>query len=177
MFPSVVFLQADLYNSARSIRGPWPACFLAGRRYSFAVIDIYASNAGDKGCDFTVNKNRPVNLDIATIKLPITAYVSILHRASGIVLFAAMAILLCGLDSSLESSASFAALKEGLQNPIYQFLVWGTLAALAYHLVAGVRHLIMDMGIGETLQGGQDGAKVALVVAIVLIILAGVWVW
>lgn len=124
-----------------------------------------------------MNKNRPVNLDIATIKLPITAYVSILHRASGIVLFAAMAILLCALDSSLESAEGFAALKESLQNPIYQFLIWGTLAALAYHLVAGVRHLIMDMGIGETLEGGRNGAKIALVVAVVLIILAGVWIW
>ncbi|MBR9912479.1 MAG: succinate dehydrogenase, cytochrome b556 subunit [Gammaproteobacteria bacterium] len=124
-----------------------------------------------------MNKNRPVNLDISTIKLPITAYISILHRVSGVILFAGVAILLCMLDSSLESPESFAALKEGLQNPVYQFLIWGTLAALAFHLVAGVRHLIMDMGIGETLQGGQDGAKVAFVVAGILIILAGVWVW
>ena len=145
---------------------------------SFAAIDIYAFNIkGDKGCDSIVNKNRPVNLDIATIKLPITAYVSILHRASGIVLFAAMAILLCTLDSSLASAESFTALQESLQNPIYQFVIWGSLAALAYHLVAGVRHLIMDMGIGETLEGGQNGAKVALFVAVILIILAGVWVW
>ncbi|NIB41362.1 succinate dehydrogenase, cytochrome b556 subunit [Pseudomaricurvus alkylphenolicus] len=124
-----------------------------------------------------MNKNRPVNLDIATIKLPITAYVSILHRVSGVILFAGVAILLCMLDASLESPESFAALKEGLQNPIYQFFIWGTLAALAYHMVAGIRHLIMDMGIGETLEGGQSGAKIALVVAVVLIALAGVWVW
>ncbi len=124
-----------------------------------------------------MNKNRPVNLDIATIKLPITAYVSILHRVSGVILFAGVAILLCMLDASLESAESFAALKEGLQKPVYQFFIWGTLAALAYHLVAGIRHLIMDAGIGETLQGGQTGAKIALVVAVVLIVLAGVWVW
>jgi len=124
-----------------------------------------------------VNKNRPVNLDLATIKLPITAYVSILHRVSGVILFAGVAILLCMLDASLESEESFTALKEGLQNPIYQFLIWGTLAALAYHMVAGIRHLIMDCGIGETLEGGQTGAKIALVVAVVLIALAGVWVW
>ena len=124
-----------------------------------------------------MNKNRPVNLDISTIKLPITAYVSILHRVSGVILFGGMAVLLIMLDASLESADSFAALKEGLSNPICQFLVWGTLAALAYHMVAGIRHLIMDAGIGETLQGGQDGAKVAIVVAVILILLAGVWVW
>ena len=124
-----------------------------------------------------MNKNRPVNLDISTIKLPITAYVSILHRVSGVILVAVMAILLCMLDASLESEESFAALKEGLQNPVYQFIIWGSLAALAYHMVAGIRHLIMDAGIGETLEGGQTGAKIALVVAIALIVLAGVWVW
>ncbi len=126
---------------------------------------------------YTVNKNRPVNLDIATIALPITAYVSILHRASGVILFAGVAILLCMLDSSLESQESFNALKEGLQSPVYQFIVWATVSALAYHTVAGVRHLIMDMGVGETLEGGQTGAKIALVLAAVLIALVGVWVW
>lgn len=124
-----------------------------------------------------MNKNRPVNLDISTIKLPITAYVSILHRVSGVVLFAVVAILLFMLDSSLESAEGFAAVKEGLQNPVCQFVVWASLAALAYHMVAGIRHLIMDAGIGETLEGGQTGAKIALFVAVVLIALVGVWVW
>lgn len=124
-----------------------------------------------------MNKNRPVNLDISTIKLPISAYVSILHRVSGVILFAVVAILLCMLDSSLESAEAFAQLQESLQNPIYQFIIWGSIAALAYHMVAGIRHLIMDAGIGETLEGGQTGAKIALFVAVALIVLAGVWVW
>jgi len=128
-------------------------------------------------CDSTVNKNRPVNLDISTIKLPITAYVSLLHRVSGVILFAVVAVLLCMLDSSLESAEAFAQLQESLQNPIYQFIIWGSLAALAYHLVAGIRHLIMDAGIGETLEGGQTGAKIVLFVAVALMVLAGVWVW
>lgn len=124
-----------------------------------------------------MNKNRPVNLDLATIKLPITAYVSILHRVSGVVLIAGVAVLLCMLDSSLESAESFASLKASLQAPLYQLIIWATLAALAYHMVAGVRHLIMDCGIGETLEGGRLGAKILIAVAVVLIVLAGVWVW
>jgi len=96
---------------------------------------------------------------------------------SGVILFAVVAILLCMLDSSLESAEAFAQLQESLQNPIYQFIIWGSVAALAYHMVAGIRHLIMDAGIGETLEGGQTGAKIALFVAVALIVLAGVWVW
>lgn len=93
------------------------------------------------------------------------------------VLFFAVGILLWMLDASLASEESFDALKETLASPIAKLIVWGILAALAYHLLAGVRHMIMDFGIGETLEGGVLGAKIVMVGAVVLIILAGVWVW
>jgi len=51
------------------------------------------------------------------------------------------------------------------------------LSALLYHLVAGTKHLLMDMGIGEELESGLVAAKVTLAVAIILIVLAGVWIW
>jgi succinate dehydrogenase / fumarate reductase cytochrome b subunit len=124
-----------------------------------------------------VNKKRPVNLDIATIKLPITAYVSILHRVSGVFLFAGVAVLLWMLDASLDSQEGFNSISDIATNPVFQFVLWAVLAGLAYHTVAGIRHLIMDFGVGESLKGGQTGAKIALFVAIVLIVLAGVWVW
>ncbi|MCE3251236.1 MAG: succinate dehydrogenase, cytochrome b556 subunit [Cellvibrio sp.] len=124
-----------------------------------------------------MNKKRPVNLDIATIKLPITAYVSILHRVSGVFLFAGVAVLLWMLDASLDSQEGFNSISDIATNPVFQFVLWAVLAGLAYHTVAGIRHLIMDFGVGESLKGGQTGAKIALFVAIVLIVLAGVWVW
>lgn len=124
-----------------------------------------------------MNDKRPVNLDIGTIDLPITAYASILHRVSGVVLFLAVGILLWMLDASLASEESFNALKATLANPISKFIVWGIMAALGYHLLAGIRHMIMDFGIGESLEGGTRGAKIVLLGAIVLVILAGAWVW
>ena len=127
--------------------------------------------------DAIVNKNRPVNLDISTIKLPITAYVSILHRVSGVVLLAGVLVLLWMLDLSLSSAEGFASLQEILISPIAKIILWGVLSALAYHFVAGVKHLIMDLGVGETLEGGKLGAKIALFFAAVLIVLAGVWIW
>lgn len=124
-----------------------------------------------------MKNQRPVNLDISTIKLPITAIVSILHRVSGVFLFAGVAVLLWLLDASLASEEQFVALQETLTQPIWQIIVWAVVAALAYHMVLGIRHLIMDAGIGESLKGGRLGAKIALVVAVVLIVLAGVWIW
>ena len=124
-----------------------------------------------------MNKKRPVNLDISTIKLPITAYISILHRISGIFLFGGMAVLLWILDSSLDSQESFAAVADLSSSLICKLVLWSILAGLSYHMVTGVRHLVMDFGVGESLKGGQFGAKIALIAAIVLIGLAGVWVW
>jgi succinate dehydrogenase / fumarate reductase, cytochrome b subunit len=125
----------------------------------------------------TVNKKRPVNLDFSTIKLPITALVSITHRITGILLFGGVAALMWMLQSSLESAESFAAVKTLGSHPVCRVVLFGIVAILAYHTVMGLRHLIMDFGIGESLKGGQLGAKLALVVAIVLIGLAGVWIW
>lgn len=124
-----------------------------------------------------MSDKRPVNLDIGTMSLPITAYVSILHRVSGVILFVATGILLWMLDASLASQESFDALKSTLTHPAAQLVLWGTLAALAYHLLAGIRHLIMDCGIGESLEGGVLGAKIVLAGAVVLIVAVGVWVW
>jgi len=124
-----------------------------------------------------VNKKRPVNLDISTIKLPITAYVSILHRFSGIFLFAGAAVLLWILDSSLDSQESFAAVRDASTNLVFKVVLWSVLSALAYHTVMGLRHLLMDCGVGESLEGGKRGATIALVLAIILIALIGAWVW
>lgn len=124
-----------------------------------------------------VNSKRPVNLDLRTIKLPVTAYTSILHRISGVILFVGIAVLLFALDKSLASEDSFEQVKACLAHPLAKLVIWGLLSALLYHLVAGIRHLVMDAGIGETLEGGKRGSKIVIAIAVVLIVLAGVWVW
>ena len=102
-----------------------------------------------------MKSQRPVNLDLRTIKLPITAYTSILHRISGVILFVGVAILLLALDASLSSAEGFEEVKAYLNSPLAKLVIWVLLSALLYHLVAGVRHLIMDSGHGETLEGGK----------------------
>lgn len=120
---------------------------------------------------------RPVNLDIGTIKLPITAYVSILHRASGVALIGAVGILLGLMAYSLKSAEDFAAVQSCLASVPMKLLMWAVLAAFIYHLLAGVKHLIMDVGVGETLEGGKMGAWLVVAGTVVGVLLAGVWVW
>ena len=124
-----------------------------------------------------VNDKRPVNLDLSQFSFPLPALTSIVHRATGIILFVGIAILMYALELSLVSEESFNSVKECLDGFFVKLIIWGILSGLLYHLVAGIKHLLMDIGVGETLEGGIFGAKVTIVVSVVLILLAGVWLW
>ena len=124
-----------------------------------------------------LSSERPVNLDLTTFRFPITAIASILHRVAGVILFFGSFIVMALLGMSLENEAGFADTLALLENGFVSFIVWGVLAALAYHFVAGVKHLFMDMGYGETLESGRLFAKVSIAVASLLIVSAAVWVW
>ena len=111
------------------------------------------------------------------MRLPVTAWASITHRATGVFLFAGVAVLLWALDASLASPESFASLQESLANPLFKLVIWVVLSGLIYHTLAGVRHLIMDFGIGESMEGGIRGVRIVVVATGILILLAGVWIW
>ncbi|ELM3719163.1 succinate dehydrogenase cytochrome b556 subunit [Aeromonas hydrophila] len=123
------------------------------------------------------NKQRPVNLDLQTISFPVTAIASILHRVSGVITFVALSILLWMLGTSLASPEGFETVVSIMDNFLVKFVLWGILTALAYHIVGGLRHLVMDMGYLEELESGNQSARVAFVITAVLAVLAGVLVW
>lgn len=122
-------------------------------------------------------KERPVDLNIGAFRWPLTALMSITHRLTGVFLFAGVGFLIWLLDSSLSSAQGFADVKAMMSGTGAKFALWFVLAALAYHVVVGVKHFFMDMGIGESLEGGQLASKIALALSLVLILLVGVWVW
>lgn len=123
-----------------------------------------------------MKQNRPVNLNLFTIRFPIAAIVSILHRISGVFLFLFIPFALWLLDYSLTPDG-FAAIQEWQTSWFVKLITLGILAAFIYHLVAGVRHLFSDLHIGDTLRGGRLSAKLVFVVSILLVILAGAWIW
>ncbi|KAA8999909.1 succinate dehydrogenase cytochrome b556 subunit [Affinibrenneria salicis] len=126
----------------------------------------------------SVKKQRPVNLDLQTIRFPVTAIASILHRVSGVITFVAVGILLWLLGLSLSSQDGFSRAAAVMDSFIVWFVLWGILTALAWHIVGGIRHLLMDFGyIEETLQAGKRSAVISFVITVVLSILAGVLVW
>lgn len=81
------------------------------------------------------------------------------------------------LDQSLESKAAFEELQVSLSSTPAKLIVWLVLTATAYHSLAGIKHLIMDLGIGESLEGGVMGARIVLVLSVVSAVLLGMWIW
>jgi succinate dehydrogenase / fumarate reductase cytochrome b subunit len=125
-----------------------------------------------------VNKKRPVNLDLRTIKQPLPAISSILHRITGVALFFGAIFMLYALGLSLESEAGFNEAVVMFEDSFFAKLIaWGLLSALVYHCLAGVKHLVMDAGYFEELESGQLAAKATLIAGGVSILLVGVWVW
>ena len=125
-----------------------------------------------------VNKNRPVNLDIATFRLPITAYVSILHRVSGVANVLISLALIWLLSQSLASKDSYEYVIELTNLLFVKVVLFLILANLIYHSCAGIRHLIMDMGVGEdSFESGKISAFVMIAVAMILLTLTFFWLF
>lgn len=120
---------------------------------------------------------RPVNLDLSTVKFPITALASITHRVSGVILLGVVLIFLWMLGASLESEEGFAFVKSLLSTHYAKFMLWAMLAALIYHFMAGMRHLIMDLGFWESLSSGVLSARIMIVLSVILILLSAGWIW
>ena len=108
---------------------------------------------------------------------PVTAIVSIAHRLSGLFLIVGMALLIWLLDLSLSSPEGFAEAGAILDGGLAKFALWAVASALAYHSFAGIKHLIMDMGIGETMEGGVLGARLVMAATVLAILLLGAWIW
>ncbi len=140
-------------------------------------IKIKCFNGAEWANTVKVNKPRPVNLDLQTIRFPLTAIASILHRVSGVITFVSVAILLWLLSLSLSSPEGFASAASVVDSFFVKFVLWGVLTALFYHIVVGVRHLLMDMGYFEEMETGIASAKISFVIVAVLSLFAGGLVW
>lgn len=124
--------------------------------------------------------NRPGTVTLATmagLKWPITSLSSILHRVSGVLLFISVPFCLWALEKSLASQAGFHEIQSLLGGSLAKFILWSILSMLSYHIIAGVRHLLMDAGIGESLEGGILGSRLVILLGIVVAVCLGVWIW
>ncbi|PWK49926.1 succinate dehydrogenase subunit C [Pleionea mediterranea] len=111
------------------------------------------------------------------MSFPVTAISSILHRITGVFLVIGIPVLLWMLGKSLASEQGFNEASSFVAAGFGKLLFWAILSSIGFHIIAGLRHLLMDAGIGESLEGGMRGATIVLVLGVLLAIGLGVWLW
>jgi succinate dehydrogenase / fumarate reductase, cytochrome b subunit len=119
-------------------------------------------------------------LDALGYRLPLAGVVSILHRASGGLMFMLLPFIIWMFDTSLTSEISYAKFTSVFAGGVGFLPGWffklGALAliwAYLHHFIAGVRHLWMDATHAVTLKFGRQSAVFTLAVSVVLTLALG----
>ncbi len=121
--------------------------------------------------------NRPKYLNLVQIRMPVTALVSILHRASGALLFLALPWLLWWWQVSLASADAFASLQAMMTHWFARLVMLGLVWSYLHHVCAGIRHLMLDVDVGTELAAARLSSKLVLGISITLTLLIGAALW
>ncbi len=125
----------------------------------------------------TVAKPRPKHLNLMQIRLPMPGIISIMHRVSGAVLFLLIPLLLWLFQASLGSAASFAEFRSVVAHPLMKLALLGLLWGYLHHLLAGLRHLFLDLDLGTELATARLTSMIVLAAGIVVTLAVGVTLW
>ena len=119
-------------------------------------------------------------LDALGYRYPLAAIVSILHRASGIVMFVLMPFIIWMFDTSLTSEITYSQFTSVFSGGagfvpgwFFKLLALALIWAYLHHFIAGVRHLWMDATHAVTLEFGRQSAVFTLVTSVALTLALG----
>lgn len=116
----------------------------------------------------------PKFLNLFHIRFPIGAIASIGHRISGVLLLISLPLLAFALERSLSSESAFESLRTAVATPWWGLLLLALVWAAAHHVLAGVRHLLMDIGIGSRLAQARTSAWAVILTAAIVAIAAAI---
>ena len=125
-------------------------------------------------------RNINVFKDLTTYRMPAAAWVSILHRASGAIMFVLLPFIIWLFDKSVSSEISFGQFTSAFTAGLGPFAGWfvklvvlALIWAYLHHLIAGVRHLYMDATHSVTKEFGKVSAIVTLALSILITVVLG----
>lgn len=119
-----------------------------------------------------MREKRPVYLNLFQLHLPVTGWVSILHRLSGALVFSLLPFMVLGFALAQSSEANFARVAAYLGTPFAKLLMLVFVAGLAQHFFAGLRHLAMDAHWGISLKSARLSSWVVMLATGSVILLA-----
>ena len=110
--------------------------------------------------------NRPVSPHLQVWRWHVTMLSSILHRVSGMALYGAMLLLAMWLLAVAAGPEVYAPIEALLKSGFGQLSLYAVVAAFAYHLANGVRHLVFDAGAGLKPADAETSAWAAILFAV-----------
>lgn len=119
----------------------------------------------------------PKFLNLFHMRFPIGAFASIGHRISGVLLLIGLPFLAFALERSLRSEAAFESLRTAVGSPWWGLPVVVLVWAAAQHVLAGVRHMLMDIGIGRHLAPARTSAWAVILAAAIVALAAAIRRW
>jgi len=118
-------------------------------------------------------RERPLSPHLQVYRWQITMVMSILHRASGVLLTIGILGLAWWLLALAEGGESWARASAVVASPIGLLLLFGFSLALVYHLLNGLRHLLWDIGWGFEI---PEVYRTGWVVAVLTVVFtAAIW--
>jgi len=106
---------------------------------------------------------------IARYRMPLAAWVSILHRISGALMFlVGLPFVLYLFQQSLVSELSFENYRAIVSHWFARLVLLGLIWAYLHHFCAGLRHLLMDLDIGVDKAAGRTSAAIVLAISLTL---------
>ena len=124
-----------------------------------------------------MGSRRPAFLNPMRIRMPVGAVTSIAHRISGLLLVASVPLAVFMLHLSVRDEAGFERVRQlfGLwpAKLLAPLIAW----TLAHHLLAGVRHLLTDVGIGSSLQAARRSGWALNIAGVAVAFIAAGAIW
>ena len=118
----------------------------------------------------TTHSKQPLSPHLQIYRLPLTALLSIVHRATGVVLALGSLLFVWVLASAANGPQAYESAYAHMASWYGQLFLLGLTFSLYLHFCNGIRHLFWDVGMGFELETVDMTAKLAIAVAIVLTI-------
>jgi len=118
----------------------------------------------------TKHAGRPLSPHLQIYRRTLTMMLSIIHRATGIALYAGTLLLVWWLTAAATSDSYFETVQGVFGSWIGLLVLFGFTWALVHHAIGGIRHLIWDTGRGFDLASVETSARVTLATSVLLTI-------
>ena len=118
--------------------------------------------------------------DLPSYRLPPAGWVSILHRISGALMFVLLPFIIWMFDTSISSEYSFARFSSAFNNGLWllpavlvKLITLALIWAYLHHLIAGLRHVYMDVNHAVSKEFGRASALFTLALSLGLTAILG----